>query len=372
MRNLPLNQSRVDRLKPRNSTYDIRDTDLKGFGIRVPPSGKKSYFLQTQHEGQRRWTKIGDADAMSEARLQARLLLASIRKGRESFPDLPADIAFEAVADEVFSYYRRHWKPRTLAVNLNYYQNNILPRFKGHTIAGITRPEVLEWFESLHAKPASANRSLPVLSVILRQAEVYGYRPEDSNPCKDIKRYRRRARERFLSPDEICRVVDVLNRYDGTRPLQAAVIRLLLLTGCRKSELLTLKWRDYREGKLFLRDSKNGPRTVWLSSAAREVLDRLPRKSAWVFPSRWGNLDHLSDITGFWRDVRTEADLRDVRPHDLRHTYASIALMHGETVLTIGRLLGHDHPGTTLKYTNFADAATREAVDAVSPVLGRV
>ena len=135
--------------------------------------------------------------------------------------------------------------------------------------------------------------------------------------------------------------------------------------------MLTLKWRDYREGKLFLRDSKNGPRTVWLSSAAREVLDRLPRKSAWVFPSHWRNLDHLSGITDFWQDVRTEAGLRDVRPHDLRHTYASIALMHGETVLTIGRLLGHDHPGTTLKYTNFADAAAREAVDAVSSVLRR-
>ena len=374
MRNLSLNQSRVDRLKPRNSTYDIRDIDLKGFGIRIPPSGKKSYFLQTQHERRRRWTKIGDADAMpeAEARSQARSLLASIRKGRESIPDLPADIAFEAVADEVFAYYRRHWKPRTLVVNLNYYQNNILPWFKGRRIADITRREVLEWFESLHAKPASANRSLPVLSVILRQAEVYGYRPEDSNPCKDIKRYRRRARERFLSPDEIRRVVEVLNRYDETRPLQAAVIRLLLLTGCRKSELLTLKWRDYREGKLFLRDSKNGPRTVWLSSAAREVLDRLPRKNAWVFPSYWGNLDHLSDITDFWGDVRTEAGLREVRPHDLRHTYASIALMHGETVLTIGRLLGHEHPGTTLKYTNFADAAAREAVDAVSSVLRRV
>lgn len=373
MRNLPLSQSSVDRLKPRSSTYDIRDTDLKGFGIRVLPSGNKSYFLQTQYEGRRRWTRIGDADAMAEteARSQARSVLAGVRNGRESAPAQPAAIAFEAVADEVFAYYRRHWKPRTLAVNVNYYENHILPWFEGRPVAGITRRNVLEWFGSLHAKPSSANRSLPVLSVILRQAEVYGYRPEDSNPCKDIKRYRRPARERFLSPDEIRRVAEVLNRHDETRPAQAAVVRLLLLTGCRKGELLTLKWRDYREGKLFLRDSKSGPRTVWLSSAARQVMDRLPRTSAWVFPSHRGNLGHLSDITGFWREVRTEAGLRDVRPHDLRHTYASIALMHGETVLTIGRLLGHNHPGTTLKYTNFADAAAREAVEAVSSVLGR-
>ena len=166
MRNLPLNQHRVDRLKARNSTYDIRDTDLKGFGIRVLLSGKKSYFLQTQYEGRRRWTKIGDADAMpeTEARSQARSLLAGIRKGQENAAALPSDIAFEAVADEVFSYYRRHWKPRTLAVNLNYYQNNILPWFKERPIAGVTRPEVLEWFESLHAKP-TLGEPIPARSI---------------------------------------------------------------------------------------------------------------------------------------------------------------------------------------------------------------
>ena len=232
--------------------------------------------------------------------------------------------------------------------------------------------EVLEWFESLHAKPASANRSLPVLSVILRQAEVYGYRPEDSNPCKDIKRYRRRARERFLSPDEIRRVVEVLNRYDETRPFQAAVIRLLLLTGCRKGELLTLKWRDYREGKLFLRDSKSGRARSGCRPPRGRSWTGCPGKMHGSFLRVGGtwSICRISPISG--KTVRTEAGVRDVRPHDLRHTYASIALMHGETVLTIGRLLGHDHPGTTLKYTNFADAAAREAVDTVSSVLRRV
>ena len=374
MRNLPLNQSRVDRLKPRNSTYDIRDTDLKGFGIRILPSGKKSYFLQTQHEGRRRWTKIGDADALAEteARSQARTLLAGLRKGTGECPRTAGRDRFRGgrrrgillLPEALETAHARRQRELLREPYSAMVQGAADCRHYAARGAGMVR---VPSCEASVGEPISAGAvGHPAAGRSVRIP------PEDSNPCKDIKRYRRRARERFLSQDEIRRVVEVLNRYDETRPFQAAVIRLLLLTGCRKGELLTLKWRDYREGKLFLRDSKNGPRTVWLSSAAREVLDRLPRKSAWVFPSRWGNLDHLSDITGFWRDVRTEADLRDVRPHDLRHTYASIALMHGETVLTIGRLLGHDHPGTTLKYTNFADAATREAVDAVSPVLGRV
>ena len=231
---------------------------------------------------------------------------------------------------------------------------------------------MLEWFESLHAKPASANRSLPVLSVILCQAEVYGYRPEDSNPCKDIERYRRRARERFLSPDEIRRVVEVLNRHDETRPAQAAVIRLLLLTGYRKGELLTLKWRDYREGKLFLRDGKNGPRTVWLSSAAREVLDQLPRESAWVFPSRRGSSDHLSGITRFWRDVRMEADLRDVRLDDLRHRFASQAAMRGIPLPVVARLLGHAQVQMTLRYAHVSDRDVEAAAERVGGAMAGI
>ena len=126
-----------------------------------------------------------------------------------------------------------------------------------------------------------------------------------------------------------------------------AAVRLLLLTGCRKSEILTLQWRSYREGRLYLLDSKTGPRTVWLCEAARGVLDRLPRSSGWVFPvagrrTPWLWLDH------FWRGVREEAGLRDVRLHDIRHSYASIALLCGESVRAVGRLLGHekrgDHP----------------------------
>ena len=163
-----------------------------------------------------------------------------------------------------------------------------------------------------------------------------GLRPEGSNPCLGIRRYRRKGRARFLSDQEIRHLSARLSAHAETAPQQVAVVRLLLLTGCRKSEILTLRWSDYREGHLFLRDSKTGPRTVWLSRPARNVLDGLDRTGQWVFPAARGKGPRNKGwLEGFWDTVRAEAGLRGVRLHDLRHTHASIALRQGETVLTI-------------------------------------
>ena len=163
----------------------------------------------------------------------------------------------------------------------------------------------------------------------------------------------------------------VLDKRNAKKPLLVAVVRLLLFTGCRKSEILTLKWKDYREGRLYLRDSKTGPRTIWLSSHARRILDDLPRRGPWTFPSPRGER-HLSTFAlgHFWREVRVDAGITDVRCHDLRHTFASVALAHGESILTIGRLLGHNDPATTLKYTHLADASVQEAAEGLVPILG--
>ena len=204
-------------------------------------------------------------------------LLATRQDGNADNPDTRDPIPFETVADEVFQRYGRRWKPRTLAVNLGYYRKQILPWFKGKPVSDITRRDVLQWHASLHGVPFAADRSAPILSVMFKQAEAYGYRPEGSNPCTGIKRYRRGGRERFLSTDEIRRLSRVLDRHQDRHPVETSVVRLLLLTGCRKSEILTLQWSEYREGRLYLLDSKTGPRTVWLSSAARKVLDDLPR-----------------------------------------------------------------------------------------------
>ena len=296
MANLRLTQRRIDSFKPGESVREFRDTELQGLGVRIMPTGRKRYFIHVQHYGKRVWKTIGNADemALNEARALARSHLATLRNGEQD-PGLAelAGTPFEDVAEEVFRRYGRNWKPRTLAVNRAYLKKQILPRFRGQPIGSITSRDVDHWFASLRSTPAAADRAAPVLSVIMREAETHGYRPEGSNPCRNIRRYRRRGRERFLSWEETQRLGEVLARHDGYS--LTAAVRLLLLTGCRRNEIMTLQWQDYRDGHLFLRDSKTGPRTVWLSSATRAVLDGLPRTGVWVFPGR--NVKSSSKLT---------------------------------------------------------------------------
>ena len=160
--------SRIEALEPRKTPYDVRDGDLKGFGVRILPSGKKRFFVHSQHEGRRLWKTVGDADAigLDEARRRATDLLAAIR--RDEAPALPEERLFEAVAEEVFSRYGRNWKPHTMKVNRNYLRSTILPWFAGMNIVDIGSRDVRNWFASLHATPFAADRSAPVLSVIMR------------------------------------------------------------------------------------------------------------------------------------------------------------------------------------------------------------
>jgi len=366
-----LTDARVKALRPRRTAYDIRDARLRGFGVRVLPAGGKRFFVQSQHRGERIWKLIGDAGNTNvvEARSHATEMLAAIRKG-ETAPVRPEETLFEVVAEAVFERYARVWKPRTLDVNRCYLRNQLLPYFAGRGIADIDGRAVRNWFASLRATPVAADRSMPVLSVIMREAETMGVRLEGSNPCRGIRRYRRKGRERFLSDDEIRLLSARLTAHAARYPRQVAILRLLLLTGCRRSEILTLRWTDYREGHLFLPDSKTGPRTVWLSQPARDILDSLERNSGWMFPApRTDGPRNKVWLDKFWHRVRAEAGLSDVRLHDLRHSHASFALRQGETVLAIARLLGHRNPQTTLKYTHAADAMVHEAAQIVSSVL---
>ena len=367
-----LTETRIRALRPRKSAYDTRDSKLGGFGLRVLPSGRKGFFVHCQHRGERVWKIVGDAATMDvrEARSRATAILAAIRRG-DDVPRETGEGLFEAVAETVFRRHERVWKPRTLYVNRCYLRNQLLPRFAGRRIADIGRDDVRNWFASLRATPVAADRSMPVLSVIMREAEAMGHRPEGSNPCRGIRRYRRKGRERFLSDEEIRRMSATLSAHANRRPGQVAAIRLLLLTGCRRSEILTLRRSDYREGHLFLPDSKTGPRNVPLNAGARRILERQPEcGSAFVFPSPRDPARPRGLNLPLWYRVRQEAGIEDVRLHDLRHTLASHAVMNGVPVPVVSRLLGHSNVRMTLRYAHLGDREIEAAAESIGQSIG--
>ena len=269
--------------KPRPKKYDVWDDVISGLGRRVGTSGYRSFFLRRSVRGRLRLATIGNADDMTlpEARAEARKLIASFIEParKDNGPRTPGH-PMDVFAEEFLERYARHWKPRTLANSAYVVRKYILPAFGHMTVDAIAVEHVRDWFASMADQPGSANRAMPVLSVMMRMAEVWGYRRHNSNPCKNARRYRTQARERFLTAEEMARLNAVLTRDEFYCPHVVAIVRLLMLTGCRLGEVLSLEWDWIRGKRIHLPDSKSGPRTVWVSSAARAVIDATPRYSA--------------------------------------------------------------------------------------------
>jgi integrase len=224
-------------------------------------------------------------------------------------------------------------------------------------------------------KPYQANRTLEVVSKMFNLAEEWGHRPDGTNPRKRIKKYPEQKRERFLSAGELRRVGEVLAEMEAERiemPSAVAAVRLLMLTGCRLNEIMKLQWRDVRlrDGVLHLPDSKTGKKTVQLADAAVAVLKGVARieGNGWVLPGRVEN-GRLTDLQPFWQRLRARAGLKDVRIHDLRHTFASVAAAEGKSLLMIGKLLGHTQEQTTRRYAHLSGGTVKAAANDVADVI---
>lgn len=189
----------VSQSVPQRSVYIIRDRKLKGFHLRITPKGCRRFVLQTTRKGIRHYETIGDADRMSldEARMMARRKIDALSLMTDPSPvlaeNLAADTVFETVAEITISRRARRWKPGTIRVNQDYLKNQIMPFFGGRPVASITPSDVAAWYAGLGHIHEAANRSVPVLSAIMREAETLGLRPRDSNPALGLHRYRRRV-----------------------------------------------------------------------------------------------------------------------------------------------------------------------------------
>jgi integrase len=354
-----------------------------GLGIRHYPSGRHVYVVQTRMAGRMRTVTIGPANVITryQASSVARRVLAHALVGHDPATTRQRIRSAPSMDDFIQEYWEKcaaSWKPSTQRTAAEYRRNSIDGAFPELHVDSLAEADVAKWFAALtdRAGPGAANRSMDILRAALNKAEQWGYRLENTNPCRHIRLNRKVSRTRHLSELEMTRLgralADLRNDKSQVLSAQATAITLLLLTGCRRSEVLGLQWPDLRGGRLRLRDSKTGPRTVWLGSEALDLLAGHPRypKVSWIF---W-NLrlkKPMRDLQSAWAQARDAACLRDFRLHDLRHTFASHAAMGKESLPMIGRLLGHTKVASTARYAHFDDSHLLEAADLIGCAIER-
>lgn len=253
-------------------------------------------------------------------------------------------------------------------------QTQLLRAFGRQQLDEICGADVHRWFDEYsQTAPGGANRTLDVLRQILNYAIACGC--ITVNPTRGVPRNPRPRLNRFLSCTEIERLHAALDAHNGrgSGQQQAEIIRLLLLTGCRKSEIVGLRWSEVAGDTLRLVDSKTGPRTVFLSTRAQAILERQPRSdSAFVFPSLKNPSRSRSRELSLWRKVRKQAGISDVRLHDLRHTFASFAVRRGVSLPVVSRLLGHTKTSTTLRYAHISDRDIEAAAERLGRAIGTI
>ena len=379
MAKIKITKRTVEALKVTGKDYIAFDSDLPGFGVRVMPSGKRFFLVQYRRHGRTRRVMIGQFGIVTAelARREAIAKLGSVR-GADGDPaamrdaDRQSSTMKELGERFLGQYVPVRCKSSTQAEYRRCVELFLDPFFAKQRARSVTTADVAELHCSLSHIPYQANRTLGVLSKMMNLAETWGIRDKHTNPCEDVERYPERRRERFLSPTELHRLGQALTaaELNETETRYAiAAFRILLLTGCRLSEIQRLKWSyvDLQQKELRLPDSKTGAKTVHLGDAAVTLLEAMPRVNDNPFVIV-GKKDkkHLTDLQHPWRRIRKTAGLDDVRIHDLRHTFASGGLLVGEGLAMIGKLLGHTQVQTTARYAHLAADPVKQAATKIS------
>ena len=374
---LKLTKRTVDALRAEGKDAVFWDRELAGFGVRVYPTGRKVYVVQSRGPGGLKRKALGRHGEIScdEARKSAAALIDRIKRGEEPSPDAKLTVA--GLAERFMRVHvTAHCRPNTVTGYRTTLEKHVLPSLGEKGISEVTGGDVMAMHHRMRETPKAADIAVDVLSRMYVLADAWGLVTPGNNPCRAVRRYRRRPRERFLAPEEFRRLGRAMHEIEtegSARPPTLAALRLLMLTGCRKCEILELRWDDVdlTAGELRLRDAKSGPRMVHLTAPALVVLGQVPRtpEEAHVFPGREGR-SHKPYFDLVWRRVRARAGLEDVRVHDLRHSYASRALALGEGLPTIAKLLGHAGISTTARYAHLMREAEKTAAARVGESIG--
>ncbi|MEE4212676.1 MAG: tyrosine-type recombinase/integrase [Parvularcula sp.] len=363
------------KLPPTGGEYAIHDNKLPGFGIRVRSNGKAFWFVRPRRRGRSRRImlgSVGELDAVT-ARKQAKKVL--VEAALDGLPRQRTPVRSPTFSEFVEVYWgdiARGWKPSTVARNWHAWTNMLMPEFGPCRVASVTREDVVRWRDGCAGADACKfNRSVPVLSSLFQYAEALKITPKGSNPCRGIPRYKTRLLERYLTSKEFRRLGRELAEAETEFPAQVAIIRLLLFTGARISEIRDLQWAWVKPPRLMLPDSKTGPKVIYLNAQAIAILKGVKRIEGcpFVFPN--ATLSNPITVERWWVNFRRQCALPDVRIHDLRHSFASVAIAENVPLATIGALLGHVLPETTARYAHLADDHIADAAQRVSGSLAQ-
>lgn len=352
-------------LKKMKSGQTVWDGELKGFGARCQKSAI-TFFLKCRYRGRQRWVTIGRLGSpwsLESARREALRLLLGIADGNDPASGFRGGDG-TTVKEGIEQFLKEHGpklKPRTRAEYKRLCDQVLIPKLGKLLVDEDLRREVGRLHGGLARTPRKANLALMVFSSFISWAEKNRLRAEGQNPCRGVTKYRESKRERYLSAEELGRIGATLAKREAAgseSPFSIAAVRLLILTGARLQEILTLKWSyvDLARGQLRLPDSKTGAKVIRLNGAALAVLTAVPkvRKNDYVIVGD-RNGRHLVNLQKPWGRIRKDAKLPDVRLHDLRHSFASVAADQGASLPMIGKLLGHSQSQTTARYAHLAD-----------------
>jgi integrase len=392
----------VDALKPNGFEFTVWDDAVTGFGVRVRPTGAKSYVVvyragSGRGAPVRRFTIAAAGKiAPDRARARAKVILGSVAHGFDPAEQKTTERGMLTLSELADRFMAEHVEAKRKGGTARFYRDildRIVKPALGTTKADkLTRFQIGRLHSSLAETPFQANRVLAVVGSMYAFAGRTGIVREGTNPARGIDKFKESHRERFLTGEELVRLgsaireaettgipwtvdetkpaakhVPKAKRFTGIAPSAVAALRLLLFTGCRLREILHLRWEhvDFERGCLFLPDSKSGRKTVILNAPALAVLNALERLGPYVV-SGDDPAQPRHDLKRPWDALTKQAGLVGVRLHDLRHTYASFGAGGGLGLPIIGRLLGHAQATTTARYAHLDNDPLRRASEAIA------
>lgn len=415
-----LSKTLVDALKPREGDYVTWCGQLRGFGVRTRPTGRKSYIAQYDFHGRTRKVTIGTVGKLTveEARDEARAVLANAQLGVDKAATKAkrrAEMTVAELCDEYLAEGCDKKKASTIATDKGRIARHIKPLLGTMKIGDVTRGDIERFLRAVangrtkttltnekgnrvvvRGGKGTATRTVRLLGGIFTYAVKHGYL--ETTPRAGVELYPDNKGKRYLSPEEFQRLGDAMreaetiglpwqfnegvkakhrpkkaeNQREIISPHPIAAIRLLLLTGCRLSEILQLRWSDvdFTRGLLDLPDSKTGAKEILLGAAALKVLAEIPRIEGNPFVIVGEAKDKpRSDLKRPWKRLTAHAGLANLRLHDLRHSFASVGVGSGMGLPIVGKLLGHASPATTARYAHIAEDASRRALNTIESAI---